>query len=634
MGLIDEAYRQATPDDLPALDGLFAKRLNDAKQSRNRLSVQRLIQQWRGLDWSRRLVVQDEDRSSRKRSPIEIELQLLDAAGSADPLIASQAIQKLASRLDRQSYHHDAAVVRKRISREFPTIGRSDDPVSMPQVSKQGAPRGQTRAESNAAWPAVEPEFESLDERNYGINYALIPVHAEPGSLAERLDICVERAGTEILFRGDAFFQSGQDEEHERKFKLPPSTSALRGAIYKLREAWGIGRIVVMLVGSELFATAPLDDYGEPNNKPLLWANSIDLQGVSGESRVVMGPAGANEGQYRVVDQSNRPIGRIGPVRAGYLCFQKGTKLVAAETETGRVLWERLDFSSDATVLGDDHFVFAWHENNVVETLSAIDGRKIEERVLTATPSQMVHQIGAYAWTITRGDRLRLEMHDLRRGNIIWSHMEAPDAQLSILDQETIGLATPDGRLHLLAARTGVPLCEPLKVNTDSMAGLVSWQDSERWYVAVTQPTGNLTSLKNLQPNDSVRRRFMSGTLLAIDRELPRILWQRTLKDEPIALDQSRASPVLIQLWKQAQSIRGKSGATEGILRVIDKRTGKVLLEKRQDDLPPYYLLNPDLQQGILELKLQRETIRFRYSNDEPADALNVAEPSESRPPQ
>ncbi len=615
LGLIDEAYRKAKPAELQSLDELFAGRVKVARKSRDRTAVQSLAQQWRGLDWSRQLTVLEDEKSIRKRSPAEVELQLLDAAGSDDAAIALQALEKLVLRLQRLDIRQDALAIRERINREFAVARRPDGTQSVTRVSS-GAPsiRRQTSTRTTG-WPAVEPVLESLDERNFGINYALIPVHAEPGSLASRLDICVERNGGEILFRGDNFFQSGQTEEDEQKFKLPPSVSPYRGPSYMLRDAWGIGRVVICLVGSELFAISPLEQRD-------FWPSPIDLQSSPSETRVITGQGGANEGRNLVVDQSNRPIGRVGPVRAGYLCYQKGTKLVAVETNSGRALWERLDFPGDATVLGDDHQIYVWRENKVLEILSALDGRKVEEQVLTNPPSSMFHHLDSLVWTVTRGlDSSQMELHDLRTGKPIWTRSAASNSQYVALDPETIGVATPENQFHLVDARSGVSLGHPLDVDTASVNGLIAWHDEERWYVAMTQPTGNMGTLRSLQPSDSVRRRFIAGTLFAIDRHEPRILWKRTLKDEPIALDQSRAAPVFVQLWKQPS--KSSPNGTEGVLRVIDKRTGKLLVEKRRDDLQPYFLLNPDVQLAILELKLQYETIRFRYSLDSSGDASN-----------
>ena len=303
-------------------------------------------------------------------------------------------------------------------------------------------------------------------------------------------------------------------------------------------------------------------------------------------------------------------IGKVGPVRAGYLCFQKGTKLVAVETDSGRMLWERLDFPADAVVVGDDHRVFIWNDRKGLEVLSAVDGRKIDERTTTHAPAVMLHHRDALVWTLAHGQTVQLELLNFRSGAVVWSRTEPAKTQVTVLDAETLGIARPDGEFHIIAARTGAPICDPLNVKVESLSGIVSWYDTERWYVALTGPNRQLNSLKSLQVNDSYRLRFMTGTLFAVDCSQPKVLWQRELKDEPFAIDQSRTSPVLVQLWKLPPK------GSELMLRLIDKRTGTVVFERSKEDYSPYYLLNPDSQQGILEMKLARETIQINYPTD------------------
>ena len=319
--------------------------------------------------------------------------------------------------------------------------------------------------------------------------------------------------------------------------------------------------------------------------------------------------------------------------------------LVAVETETGRELWHRRDIPFNATILGDDHYVFVWIDRDKLEILSAIDGRKLEDGVGVSSPDSLIHHRGSLVWTATRGENIRLELHDLRNGQSVWSRIEPADSLIAVLDPETLAVVTRKGELNLLAARTGIPICEPLAVNADSMTGIVAWHDPERWYLALTTeigvtpanklaskqsdskllPTNNanarLSALKAPQPNGAYRLKFLNGPLYAVNRHHPKILWKRDLQNEPFGLDQSRAAPVLVQIWKLLP--KGNNAASEGMLRVIDKRTGKTLMERRNVDVLPYFLLNPDPQQAILELKLTQETIRMNYAPDRPADAVD-----------
>lgn len=623
LGLVDEACRKVMPNDLPAIDALFSSRLNTARKSREHFAIQRLIEQWQGLDWSRRVVVLEDEKVLRKRSPgpasglgrpvsAEAELMLLDAAGSDDQSIAQQALEKLARRFDRAAAHRDAAAIRRRILREFAALNVSaGSALSKPEHDKSATDISAIR--TKPIWPEVEPTWERQPAQSFE-KYSLIPVHAEPGSLAERIDVWIDFMGSEILFRGETLFQSGQDEKHAQKLKLPPAASPYRGPVgYMLREAWGIGRIVVLLVGSELFAISPLDENGEPDSR-FLWASPIELQGSPGDLRVVVSKSELNHGKPLVIDQLNRPVGKVGPVRAGYLCFQKGTKLVAVETQSGGMLWERLDLPANATILGDDHSIVIWRDHHPLEVLSAVDGRKIGEHAWKLSPETLVHHRGTLAWTVLRNHECRLELHDLRANKLVWSRKDHHDARVAVLDPETLVIATPDGFLHILAARTGAALCEPIAVNTASPAGMVAWHDFEHWFIALNHPSPDSGSWNRLRPSETYRRQLVTGMLLAIDRQQPRILWQKELVNEPLSLDQSRASPVLIQNWKL--SSRRDVSMVDGILKVTDKRTGINLIDEPRESAMPFFLLNPDPQQGILELKLPRETIRMFFRSD------------------
>lgn len=265
--------------------------------------------------------------------------------------------------------------------RELPTARFPDGRTESERLTSDPNLGAAHSAITKPFFPEVEPDVETLKVRNFEVFCPFVPVEVEPGSLASRLDIMIDRTGSEILFRGESFFQSGQDEEHERKFVLPKTMSPLRGlAGHLLRRAWGIGRIVIVQVGSELYAITPLDDQGEPNSR-FLWSHSIDLQIPLSQFKVVPKRPGIHSQGQIVVDDSNRAIGNVGPVRAGYLCYQSGTRLVAVETETGRELWRHNDCPSDVTVLGDDQHVYLWHNADTVEILSAVDGRRLGEGV-------------------------------------------------------------------------------------------------------------------------------------------------------------------------------------------------------------------------------------------------------------
>lgn len=616
LGLIEQVWHKASTEQRVEINDLFMKRIQEARKSRDRFAVQQLAREWQGLDFSRALVVNEEDRVARRRPFAAIELRLLDAAGSDDKQIAMEALNILVRRFDNSNSSYDAAAIRRRIAQEQ-TPSDSKVKPDIAEDQSKNRPRPSPAITMKPVWPAGEPVEAAAEKHQSPVRgiYSLIPAHAQPGSLAERLDIYVDRNGNEVLFRADSRLSGRHNPTNEGSLRLPPSPSPFRGSVgYMLREAWGIGRIVILLVGGDLFAIAPLDEKGELNPS-FLWSNPVNVQGSPRDTRVVMGKSGVNEGRHLVIDQLNRPIGRIGPVRANYLCFQRGSKLIAVETESGRTVWERLNLSTDTTVIGDDHFVYLWHENRLREKLSAIDGHKIDERQMTVAPSMMWHHRDSTVWTVSRGEQFTIEADDFRSGQRLWIRSEPADSFAAVLDPETLGLSTPDGRFYILNARTGKEICDPLTLQVTSLTGLATWHDDERWYIAFLQVPRDGNPWKSQRPSDSYRRILVNGTLIAVDREQPQLLWQRELIDEPIPLDQPQAAPILVQAWKTPST--DDSRISECTFRVLDKRTGAVAMERRGTHVFPNFLLNSRPENGILEVDLPSETVQLLYGSRE-----------------
>ncbi|WP_373651115.1 PQQ-binding-like beta-propeller repeat protein [Schlesneria sp. DSM 10557] len=641
LGLIDEAYRRAPPSDRNELDRLFQSRVNQARNSRDRLALQELWTQWRGLDWSRQLIISDQEKILRKRPLVEQDLRLRDAAGSDDPSIASQAFQRLAEKLERQGLHLEAEAVRRQArteqqSRELSSSAETS--ATPPVIEREGTPQDQsigvavpwTSSELQTHWPSSKPKIKSRNDRNFGIYAPTIPLHSEPGSLTERLDVSIDRTGDEVYIRGGAFFQTGQDEENERRLNLPKSSSPFRGpGGHMLREGWGIGRIVVLLIGSELFGVSLVDEQGEPNSQ-FLWANPIDLEIPVGETEEAPSPKGIYSPRQTVRALNGPPLIEIGPVRAGYLCYHQRKRLTAVDTETGRSLWQRYDVPVDAAILGDDQRVFVWHQTGRVDELSAIDGRSLAQRELTASPQDLLLQQGSLAWTARRGATTQVSLHDLRSGECIWTRTDSAEALVAVLDESTLAVVTPEKLLYILDARSAELRFAPLSVKSDAVEEIATSFDSDHWYVAMSRPVPNLEGLKGIQPRESYRTRFVNGPLYAVKRADGQIVWQRDLKNEPFALEVSRSAPVLVQAWKLPPA--GINNASEGVFKITDKQTGKILMERRSLDVLPYFLLNPDPQQGMLEIKLTQETITLDYSSDISSDGRDSPKTQETKP--
>jgi outer membrane protein assembly factor BamB len=253
--------------------------------------------------------------------------------------------------------------------------------------------------------------------------------------------------------------------------------------------------------------------------------------------------------------------------------------------------------------------------------LSAFDGRTIKKDEEFRPKGTPLHEVGCCVWTVKSGTSTTIELVDLNSRKIIATREEPAGTLVTSLDPETLAALTPEGKLRILNARTGEEIGEPLTVDAESAASINAWSDLDRWYVTVSKQIANLPQLRDAQPYSGYRMRFVDGSMYAINRNQPRIVWQRQMNKEGFSLGQSTASPILVVLWKQPSEENRNAG--EGVLKVVDKRTGDLLFEKKGTEILPYFLLNPDSQLGILELKLSYATLRFHYESD-------IAEPGKA----
>src|SRR5262249_26770771 len=159
--------------------------------------------------------------------------------------------------------------------------------------------------------------------------------------------------------------------------ELPKGMSALQQ--YPLTyQAWGCGRLLIVRIGTILAAVSPWNEHGEPDAR-IVW--SLEMLASKAETQEqllverIASPWKHARETYRITSHFGRDLGAVGPVGAGYVCFQQQGKLIAVETLTGRKLWERWDLAPGTMSLGDENAVILWSpDRRTCEVLNAADG--------------------------------------------------------------------------------------------------------------------------------------------------------------------------------------------------------------------------------------------------------------------
>ena len=607
------------------LEQLLAARLLAARQNTDPFAVQRLVDRLLPLAWGQQTLLAESTAVRYARTLKKTEPALLTVSLSRDERLAATASLQLAELFKKSGWPVEAAAIERRVSIERSNISLSPLPAGVANL-----PRDPTEAERRTRllaapvdpWPNVLPQVEVVGRSpNEEVHFLHVAVDAAPGSLLDRLDVSIDRQGRIVRFAG---------EEHSGKWTVtlvgPPPLQRSSFAARDQFEAWGVGRLLVLRVGTELFGIAPLDDRGEPHASVAWEFDTAPGLSVQVTEEPIPARVGVRHESIRISDSFGRVLGRVGPVRPDYLCYQSHGNLICTDTQTGKRLWERRALPHKCLTFGDESRVFLWRiEERLMTVLSAVDGRTLREQPWDVSAEDVLMQFEGRVWlTVNDKAGVQIELLDAAidtslgestvLSNRVWSKRFAPQAVPFILDRDTLGVIEPQGLLHLIATQSGLPLGASLTVEVPAnLARIVCHHDAWRWYVAFSGPVVQQTRLQSEQLWGGKRIPFLAGPWLAIDRATQSIAWQRTLTNEPLPLAVSRLAPVFVQLWRQPLMGDNEAKGSEGRLQVIDKRTGRQVASQTEKLLQPYYVLSPSANREQLDIRTERDTIRLRY---------------------
>lgn len=600
----------ATPASADPLTTLLNEMIRQAETSRDPFAIQKAAARLHPFPQAASLVLRDEARIGA--SFVHTQLQLLELAGRSDPIVAGAAAERLARLYVSRSYDRDAAALRTR----FPDM-------TVPPAAATDPPQRDRR------WPETVPKLTEKPAPSEDVSFVPVPVSAAPGSLFQRLNVAVNGRSI-VRFYGDGNAGYWQ-------IALPKSSSPFR-ALPMLARGWGLGHFLLLRLGSELFALNPFDPGGEPR-ATLLWTfDTADGVALS-RPQFDLAQPGFSIDEISFLDAFDQPIGRVGPVRAGYLCFQSRARLVCLETATGHELWRRYELPRDAICCGDEEHVFLIHPREATVTvLRALDGRTLATHVLprvstpvksTATnaaveqpsaagplPPVVLFAEGSQALLgIPRDDEARSALThlihlDLRSAQPLWNRMLPEGEQPLMIGSEWLGLLNAAGRLEILRVETGATVItqtvqRPLQIQT-----LAASSDAGTHLIALSQRS-ELPFQAPGQLRGGYRNPALDGVLLCLHAQTGALLWQRSLTDTRFPLDQPKDLPLVVLSQRRVAPAPNTPGEAE--LRLIDRRTGADIATVRSALNEDEFAIEPDASQRAITLRQQRRVLRLEY---------------------
>ncbi len=603
LGLWDDVWRQADASQRAALSQLLEDSWQRAAQGKDPFAVARLVELWHPLPIARQKITETDERQFLGRPFAAAELELLSFAAAASGSEAGRVWYRLAQEQAEAGFPRAAARSLARAQQLTPGAKFELD-LALPR---------------SATWPANSPLIETQPDPNNDVHQLSVPLDLDSSEFFDDLDVAIDRQYRRVYFRSSELRQSWE-------LPLTKSSSNMRFLPHLLM-GWGRGRVLVLRVGSEIFAIAPFDVRGEPVAR-ILWtvdmlAGSIVLADHARPETLPMIP-GIREEDFRLVSAFGRTIAQVGSIRAGFVCYHEKGKLVSLDTFTGKKRWERYDLPFDALSFGDETRVLVWSPGqHSVDVLRAIDGQLLETRTWDAQPDRIIllHDTRAYRM-VPRANGWQVLCEDVATGQMVWSHDAPAGAAPVVLDRRTLGIAEPAGRLRFLSLDDGREVAEPVAFPPmPRLERAVVSRDVDTWYVAISNRITRQAALQPANNRFSHRTPAVDGPLLAIDRRTFRPRWQLALARTPWLLDQPRTAPLLLHAYKLGTPDQIANGATNGVVRLLDKRTGAEVLQREGTNLLGFATFHADPDRGLVEVRLEHETVRLRYQPYPPAPA-------------
>lgn len=599
----------------PVLRTAMTQRLREwmqRQQQRFPAAVQRLSAQILWLPAPMRLSIRADLGRNSGDDLLEQHLGLLAQSQHRDRVAAATACFHLARLLDGQHYHELGHAHWQRLLGDFAEVKVVDGQTAAEWL--EGQPSGGElvdvrgrRMGSGDPWPAGMPEVRETGGRTRVSVSHNVPVTVRAGSLAARLSIAVTAKGDRVEFRG-----AGQNGMWA--LALPESGSAFRVA-YNLSQAWGIGPLVILQVGSELFGIAPLNSNGEPQAR-VLW--QLDTRRDPDWSNIKTIPARTGFGvdRLQINDRSGRGIAKVGPVRAGYLCYEEQDAVVVVDTRTGEPLWLLQGRLPGDVLLGDEETLIRLRPGrNLVECRRVLDGRVLDRFALPFEIEQLLLTDGCRALVETAGaDQMQLRMVDLTCGRTDWELRRPAGTQPFQVGDGRFGTLEPDGTLALWSLENGRPVARHPTLRRGHAEQIHVISDPHRIIVAVSGPLA-LPALKRAdRVREGYRNPVIRGEVFCLDRHSGDLLWSQQADHVAFPLDQAPESPLLLAFVRQSPEAGGAAHEERVSLQFLSRATGQLVHELGSIPDGAPVALDADLARGQVDAHVGQHSVRFVYA--------------------
>ncbi len=620
QGQIADLLAKANAEQQATLNSLLTERRRQAFESPDAFALQSLAEQWSCLPLGRELRLSLSGRTGIGLGYLRTSLALREIAFGNDRPAAAEAWHRLALLYDFRSEPLEAADCYRELRDHFSEVKRADGSSSAEWLADVMADSRIGRLLANGPadpWPTRQPIITRTEEKHDDIYCHLIPIESRD-PFWQRMTVSLERQGKKVRFHG-----AGQRGYWEAP--LPPSNGIFRHA-YNMFRGWGIGPLLILQVGTELFGVQVLDDRGETNAK-VLWSLMVnDADTIIGND-LRMGRLGISNDDLMPLDRSEQPLLEVVHGSPGLLCYRTRRRLIAVDPMTGSMLWMRQELPPRVNVTSDGEFaILKLLEQKSIEVRRAFDGKLLATRLDDADSPEILFHQGRHRLRLSAGNGPKdaatqvlahrpssLIYDDLATGQPTWQHDLVPQSAPLRIDESRVGVLEPGGALRFLSLNDGHELAQHNVSMPKTLSQFFAFGDSLRLFVIIAGPVTERNWLATEQDR-AYRKPLANGWLHAFDRRTLAKLWTIPASNLPIALDQPKDIPFLLLGYRRPSDDSADGQNSDGVLHAIDKRTGKELHYDVGGVTNVYFAIEPNPQERQIDVLSKNHRIRFDFN--------------------
>ena len=594
------------------LDALLQEQRQQALDSSDPFALQALSERLGCLSLGRKLRMQLSGRTSNGVGYLKTSLALREIAMGTNLPAAAEAWYRLALLHDIRSEPLDAAECYRELRDHFGNVNLLDGH-SLAEWLADVMPDsqvGRTLADGpRDPWPNRLPKVTPQDEPHDDIYCHLIPIESRD-SFWRRMSVSVERQGKKVRFT--AVGQRGLWE-----LPLPGSNSPFRHD-WSTHRGWGLGPLLVLQVGDSLFGIQPLDERGETNAK-ILWTVTTGPYDETGPHQMLPAQIGIRLDAFRHLDPYEQPVLDVVHASAGLLCYRTRNRLIAIDPATGEQLWALHQLPPLVSISGDsERVVLRLPATREIEVRRGFDGKLLSQRIDESNLSTIVFEQGRVRLS-SHPDKpeataaTKLQCDNVVNGGKQWEREHPPGSVVLRVDESRIGVVEPPGTLRFVSLADGKELSKHDVEIPKPLSVAHAFADDLRLYVILSRPVTEISWLNTQQDRGGYRRPMLNGWLMAFDRRSLKSLWAMPAKNLPFAVDQPNDTPFFVLPYKRPSDDSADGQHSDGVLHLIDKRTGHEVLFDAGGLNNVYFSLEPDPLQQHIDVLMSKRRMRLEY---------------------